>query len=191
MLTGASADGAGPVTTEPLTTLNLLPWHGQLTVPPDTLETVQPWWVHTAVNAWNEPARGWVITIFLSARILPPPTGTSEVRASDGGWPEAGWGEDDWPEAGWGEAGWPEAGWPEAGWPRMAWSRPAAAREAQGGPVAEVAWAGWLAAIPPLPELPRAHPASAAAHAAPVQASRARRLETGMRGSVMTGLLSG
>src|SRR5689334_18408137 len=181
MLTGASADGAGPVTTEPLAMLNLLPWHGQLTVPPDTLETVQPWWVHTAVNAWNEPARGWVITIFLSARILPPPTGTSEVRASDGGWPEAGWGEDDWPEAGWGEAG----------WPRMAWSRPAAAREAQGGPVAEVAWAGWLAAIPPLPELARAHPASAAAQAAPVQASRARRLETGIPGSVMTGLLSG
>src|SRR6476661_1815481 len=58
MLTGASADAAGPVTTEPLAMLNLLPWHGQLTVPPDTLETVQPWWVHTAVNASNEPARG-------------------------------------------------------------------------------------------------------------------------------------
>ena len=100
MLTGASADAAGPVTTEPLAMLNLLPWHGQLTVPPDTLETVQPWWVHTAVNASNEPARGWVITIFLSARILPPPTGTSEVRASDGGWPEAGWPEAGWPEDG-------------------------------------------------------------------------------------------
>jgi len=116
MLTGASADAAGPVTTEPLAMLNLLPWHGQLTVPPDTLETVQPWWVHIAVNASNEPARGWVITIFLSARILPPPTGTSEVRASDGAWPEAGWGGDDWPEAGWGEDDWPEAGWDEAGW---------------------------------------------------------------------------
>src|SRR6185312_5551465 len=176
MLTGASADAAGPVTTEPLAMLNLLPWHGQLTVPPDTSETVQPWWVHIAVNASNEPARGWVITIFLSARILPPPAGTSEVRASDGGWPTAGWGEDDWPEA---------------GWPRTAWSRPAAARVAQGGPVAELPWTGWLAAIPPLPELPRAHPASAAAHAAPAQASRVRRLETGTRGSVMTGLLSG
>src|SRR6478752_5728596 len=135
MLTGASADAAGPVTTEPLAMLNLLPWHGQLTVPPDTLETVQPWWVHTAVNASNEPARGWVITIFLSARILPPPTGTSEVRASDGGWPEAGWA-------------------------RIAWSRPAAAREAQSaGTAAELPWAGWLAAIPPLLEMPRAHPA--------------------------------
>jgi len=89
MLTGASGDGAGPCTTEPLVTLNLLPWHGQLMVPPDTLETVQPWWVHTAVNALNEPARGWVITIFLSARIVPPPTGTSEALASDGGWAEA------------------------------------------------------------------------------------------------------
>src|SRR6185312_9365814 len=187
MLTGASADAAGPVTTEPLAMLNLLPWHGQLTVPPDTLETVQPWWVHTAVNASNEPARGWVITIFLSARILPPPTGTSEVRASDGGWSEAGWDEAGWPEAGWGEPG-----WGEAGWPRIAWSRPAAAREAQsGGTAAELPWAGWLAAIPPLLEMPRAHPASAAAPAAPAQASRVRRLETGTRGSVMTGLLSG
>src|ERR1700750_3410901 len=95
MLTGASAEGAGPVTTEPLAMLNLLPWHGQVTVPPDTLETAQTWWVHTAVNAANEPARGWVITIFLSARILPPPTGTSEVRASDGGWARAGLGGGD------------------------------------------------------------------------------------------------
>src|SRR6476469_8652061 len=124
MLTGASADAAGPVTTEPLAMLNLLPWHGQLTVPPDTLETVQPWWVHTAVNASNEPARGWVITIFLSARLLPPPSGTSEVRASDGGGPVAGWGEDDWPEAGWDEDGGPEAGRPEAGCPRTAGSTP-------------------------------------------------------------------
>src|SRR6185436_2051904 len=145
MLTGASADAAGPVTTEPLAMLNLLPWHGQLTVPPDTSETVQPWWVHIAVNASNEPARGWVITIFLSARILPPPTGTSEIRASDGGWGGAGWGG----------AGWGECGWPEAGWPRIAWSRPAAAREAHSaGTAAVLPWAGWLAAIPPLLELP-------------------------------------
>ena len=119
MLIGASADGAGPATTEPLAMLNLLPWHGQLTVPPDTLETVQPWWVHTAVNAWNEPARGWVITIFLSARILPPPTGTSEVRASDGGWPEAGWPEDGgrgWLARGWLGRGWLARGWTNRGW---------------------------------------------------------------------------
>ena len=47
MLTGLSADGAGPVTTEPLAMLNSLPWHRQSTVPPDTLETVEPWWVDT------------------------------------------------------------------------------------------------------------------------------------------------
>src|SRR5580704_6045803 len=85
MLTGANGDTAGPLTTEPLAMLNLLPWHGQLMVPPDTLSTVQPWWVHTAVNALNEPACGSVITIFLSARILPPPTGISLVLASTGG----------------------------------------------------------------------------------------------------------
>src|SRR5215472_3379850 len=85
MLTGVSGDGAGPCTTEPLVMLNLLPWHGQLMVPPDTLLTMQPWWVHTAVNALNEPACGSVITIFLSVRILPPPTGISAVRASTGG----------------------------------------------------------------------------------------------------------
>src|SRR5260370_15027982 len=54
-------------------------------VPPVTLPTMQPWCVHTAVNASNVPAVGWVITIFLSARILPPPTGISEVLASTGG----------------------------------------------------------------------------------------------------------
>ncbi len=49
------------------------------------------------MNASKEPARGWVITIFLSDRILPPPTGTSEVWASAAGpaappWPaEAPW----------------------------------------------------------------------------------------------------
>ena len=54
-------------------------------MPPDTLPTVHPAWVHTALNAWNAPDCGWVITIFLSARILPPPTGTSEVLASAAG----------------------------------------------------------------------------------------------------------
>src|SRR4029077_7038746 len=51
-------------------------------VPPDTVPTVQPRWVHTAVNALNEPAFGWVITIFGPVRILPPPTGMSVVLAS-------------------------------------------------------------------------------------------------------------
>jgi len=54
-------------------------------VPPATVPTVQPRWGHTAVNAANEPAFGWVITIFLSARILPPPTGMSVVLASTAG----------------------------------------------------------------------------------------------------------
>src|SRR5579859_2250831 len=42
MLTGASGEAAGPFTTEPLTMLNLLPWHGQLIVPPDTVVTMHP-----------------------------------------------------------------------------------------------------------------------------------------------------
>jgi uncharacterized membrane protein len=42
MVTGASGEVAGPLTTEPLAMLNLLPWHGQLMVPPDTVPTMQP-----------------------------------------------------------------------------------------------------------------------------------------------------
>ena len=41
--------------------------------------------MHTALNPWNSPDFGWVSTIFLSARILPPPTGTSEALASAAG----------------------------------------------------------------------------------------------------------
>src|SRR5947209_35285 len=44
--------------------------------------TMQPWCVHTAVNALNEPACGCVITMFLPSMILPPPSGTSAVVAS-------------------------------------------------------------------------------------------------------------
>ena len=51
-------------------------------VPPSTEVTRKPWWVQTAENASNWPAVGWVITIFCSARITPPPTGTSLVGAS-------------------------------------------------------------------------------------------------------------
>ena len=69
--------------------LNLLPWHGQLMVPPDTLPTVQPRCVHTAVNASKVPAFGWVITIFWLTRMVPPPTGTWEVWASTGAPPVA------------------------------------------------------------------------------------------------------
>src|ERR1035441_6471991 len=38
-----------------------------------------------AVNAWKEPACGCVITIFLSVRTLPPPTGMSAVLAKTAG----------------------------------------------------------------------------------------------------------
>ena len=38
--------------------------------------------MQTAVNALNSPSVGWVMTIFCSGRISPPPTGTSEVAAS-------------------------------------------------------------------------------------------------------------
>src|SRR5262245_47646690 len=38
----------------------------------------------------NLPAAGWVITISLSARILPPPTGTSPVDANAGPPPPLG-----------------------------------------------------------------------------------------------------
>ena len=40
--TGASGLAAGPFTTEPSLTLNLLPWHGQSMVPSATVETMQP-----------------------------------------------------------------------------------------------------------------------------------------------------
>ena len=78
---GASGLVAGPWTTEPSVMLNLLPWQGQLMVPPETLATMQPWCVHTAVNALNEPDCGWVITMFLPLMILPPPEGMSDVLA--------------------------------------------------------------------------------------------------------------
>ena len=38
----ASGLGAGPLTTEPSLMLYLLPWHGQLMVPFETLLTIQP-----------------------------------------------------------------------------------------------------------------------------------------------------
>src|ERR1700760_4789988 len=85
MLTGASGDEAGPLTTAPLAMLNRLPWQGQLMVPPDTLPTVHPACVHTAVNALNVPDCGWVMTIFLAAKMVPPPTGTWEVEVSAAG----------------------------------------------------------------------------------------------------------
>src|SRR6476660_7096502 len=51
-------------------------------VPSDTSATVQPACVHTALNALNSPAVGWVTTTFWSGKTRPPPTGMSAVRAS-------------------------------------------------------------------------------------------------------------
>src|SRR6188768_3566543 len=47
-----------------------------------TLPTRHASWVHTAVNALNVPAVGWVTTIFLASRITPPLTGTLLVATS-------------------------------------------------------------------------------------------------------------
>src|SRR3954453_4973140 len=72
---------AGPSVTEPSATLKRLPWHGQLIGPCATSPTTQPAWVQTAVKQRKVPAVGWVMTIFRSAKILPPPTGMSLVLA--------------------------------------------------------------------------------------------------------------
>src|SRR5690349_13502798 len=74
-----NGDVAGPFLTEPSLAENLLKWQPQLIVPPDTSATVQPWWVHVALNALNCPALGWVITTSAAATTTPPPTGTSVV----------------------------------------------------------------------------------------------------------------
>lgn len=78
----ASGLGAGPRTTEPFSMLNLLPWHGQLMVPFETLATMQPSCVQIALNALNDPGSGCVITMFLPPpMIVPPPSGIWEVAA--------------------------------------------------------------------------------------------------------------
>ena len=58
---------AGPFATEPSATLNLLPWHGQLMVPFETVVTEHPMCGHVVSNALNEPAAGWVMTTLLSS----------------------------------------------------------------------------------------------------------------------------
>jgi hypothetical protein len=63
----------------PVEMSNWLWWHGQSIMPLATLLTVQPMWVHTALNALNWPADGWVTTKSPDALITPPPTGTSAV----------------------------------------------------------------------------------------------------------------
>src|SRR6476619_2519334 len=73
---------AGPAVGVPSATANLLPWHGQLIVPPTTSLTLHPWWVQVALNPLNVPASGWVTTRSWSARTIPPPTGTSATAAT-------------------------------------------------------------------------------------------------------------
>src|SRR5262245_38838066 len=79
-----SGRAAGPCTIDPSAALNLLPWQGQLIVPPLTSATVHPWWVHIALNALNSPDLGWVTTMSRSPRTTPPPTGIAEV--TNAGW---------------------------------------------------------------------------------------------------------
>ena len=64
------------MTTEPSVIEYLLPWQSQLIVSV-TVATMQPWCVHTALNALNSPSFGWVITVCASGKILPLPTGMS------------------------------------------------------------------------------------------------------------------
>lgn len=54
-------------------------WHGQVMTPLVMPVTAQPWWVHFDENALNSPAVGWVTTTPESLKILPPPSGMSEV----------------------------------------------------------------------------------------------------------------
>src|SRR5690242_6356564 len=60
---------------------NLLPWQVQSISSPLISATTQPWWVQTALKALKSPSVGWVTTTFSPGKILPPPTGTSEVVA--------------------------------------------------------------------------------------------------------------
>jgi len=46
-----------------------------------TADRRRPWWGHTAENALNWPATGWVTTTLRPWRMTPPPTGTSAFAA--------------------------------------------------------------------------------------------------------------
>src|SRR5690606_12400170 len=71
---------AGPWSTSP-SSPNLLWWHRQR-ISVVTSWTVQPPWVHEALNARNVPGSGWVITSLASISSSPPPSGTSVVCAT-------------------------------------------------------------------------------------------------------------
>src|SRR5215212_5850148 len=83
-VTGFSGSGffAGPAVGAPSPTANLLPWQGQLMVPPATSLTLHPWWVQVALKPLNVPATGCVTTRSCAARTMPPPTGTSTTAAT-------------------------------------------------------------------------------------------------------------
>lgn len=53
MATGGNGRVAGPLTTEPFTALNWLPWQGHWMTPLATAATVQPWCVHVDENAFS------------------------------------------------------------------------------------------------------------------------------------------
>src|SRR5450759_4670539 len=58
-------------------------------VPLATLATVQPIWVQMALKALNSPALGWVTTVFVASKTLPPPTGMSAALIASFGEPAA------------------------------------------------------------------------------------------------------
>src|SRR5437868_1733785 len=73
---------AGPCRTAPVLMLNLLPWQGQLMVPPLTLPTVQPIWGQMALKHLKTLADGLVTTYL--PRMIPPPIGMLLVLARTG-----------------------------------------------------------------------------------------------------------
>src|SRR4051812_33341215 len=79
MVFGVSPVGAGPDTRSPVAASKWLWWHGQMIWPPSTEPTMQPWCGQTASKALKAPAVGWVTTVLVSAKTLPPPTGMSDV----------------------------------------------------------------------------------------------------------------
>ena len=76
---GVRPVGCGTGDPAPVAASKWLWWQGQTIWLPSTDATVQPWCGHTASNALNVPAVGWVTTVWLSAKTLPPPTGISDV----------------------------------------------------------------------------------------------------------------
>lgn len=80
-----SARVAGLCSTAPLV-LNRDPWHGQMNVVPDTLLTVQPSWVQTAVRAENACSEMRATRKFpmLDCTSAVPPTAASAEPAATG-----------------------------------------------------------------------------------------------------------